>query len=57
MKIMKPVGEFFALDIGTTAVRIVQLTKSGENWNLTRYASVPVDIRISNSDSAEDQKN
>ena len=56
MKLIKPVGDFFALDIGTTAIRIVQLTKSGDAWNLTRYASVPVDIRVSNSDSPDDQK-
>ena len=56
MKLIKPVGDFFALDIGTTAIRIVQLSKSGDAWNLTRYASVPVDIRISNSDSPDDQK-
>lgn len=49
-------GDFFALDIGTTAIRIVQLARSGSAWTLEKYATVPVDIRISNSDSAEDQK-
>lgn len=49
-------GEFFALDIGTTAVRIVQLSRSGDMWSLTKYASVPVDIKISTSDAVEDQR-
>ncbi|MBC7746835.1 type IV pilus assembly protein PilM [Pedobacter sp.] len=56
MKAFSSVGDFFALDIGTTAIRIVQLAKTGDTWNLVKYVSVPVDIRISNSDSPEDQK-
>lgn len=56
MKAFSSVGDFFALDIGTTAIRIVQLAKSGDTWNLVKYVSVPVDIRISNSDAPEDQK-
>lgn len=56
MKGFSSVGDFFALDIGTTAVRIVQLTKSGANWSLQKYASVPVDIKISTSDALSDQK-
>lgn len=56
MKGFSSVGDFFALDIGTTAVRIVQLSKSGSNWNLQKYASVPVDIKIATSDSPSDQK-
>lgn len=56
MKAFGSVGDFFALDIGTTAIRIVQLARSGNTWNLVKYATVPVDIRISNSDSPEDQK-
>lgn len=56
MKAFGSVGDFFALDIGTTAVRIVQLSRSGNNWSLDKHALVPVDIRISNSDAPEDQK-
>ncbi len=56
MKTFGSVGDFFALDIGSTAIRIVQLSKSGAAWNLEKYASVPVDIRISNSDANEDQR-
>ncbi len=56
MKIFSSVGEFFALDIGTTAVRVVQLSGSGDSWNLVKYAAVPVDIKIATSDAAEDQR-
>lgn len=56
MKAFGSVGDFFALDIGTTAVRVVQLSRSGNTWSLEKHASVPVDIRISNSDAPEDQK-
>ncbi|MFZ1458672.1 MAG: type IV pilus assembly protein PilM [Candidatus Saccharimonadales bacterium] len=56
MKGLSSVGDFFALDIGTTAVRVVQLSKAGSVWNLTKYASVPVDIKISTSDAVEDQR-
>lgn len=57
MKIFPAVGgDFFALDIGTTAVRAVQLSKSGNNWSLVKYGVAPVDIKLSSSDSSEDQK-
>jgi type IV pilus assembly protein PilM len=56
MKLVSSVGDFFALDIGTTAVRAVQLTRAGSGWALTRYGVAPVDIRIATSDAAEDQK-
>lgn len=56
MKLFSSVGDFFALDIGTTAIRIVQLSRAGNGWNLEKYASVPVDMHISGSDSAEDQR-
>lgn len=49
-------GDFFALDIGTTAVRVVQLSGGNGSWSLQKYATVPVDIKISASDSANDQK-
>lgn len=56
MKSFSSVGDFFALDIGTTAVRIVQLSGGNGSWSLQKYASVPVDIKISTSDAAGDQK-
>lgn len=56
MKLFSSVGEYFALDIGTTAVRVVQLTGANGSWSLTRYGSVPVDIKISGSDAPQDQQ-
>lgn len=46
MNILKGVGDFFAMDIGTTSIRIVQLSgDSSRGWSLQRYAYVPVDER------------
>lgn len=56
MKLFSSVGDFFALDIGTTAVRAVQLKQSGDAWNLVKYGVAPVDIKVSTSDAPEDQK-
>ena len=56
MKLFSSVGEFFALDIGTTAVRVAQLKRSGDAWNLVKYGSAPVDIKVASSDAPEDQK-
>lgn len=56
MKLFHSVGDFFALDIGTTAVRVVQLKRSGDGWSLVRYGMAPVDIKIATSDATEDQK-
>jgi len=54
MALLKGVGDFFALDIGTNAVRVVQLAKAGQDsWNLVHYGYAPVDSRISRSDSDE----
>ncbi len=56
MKLFSSVGEFFALDIGTTAVRVAQLKQSGDAWNLVKYGAAPVDIKVASSDAPEDQK-
>lgn len=56
MKLLKGLGDFFALDIGTNAVRIVQLSGGGNNWTLQHYAYAPVDSKLSTSDSAEAQR-
>lgn len=56
MKLFSSVGDYFSLDIGTTAVRVVQLKGSNGNWSLDKFASVPVDIRISGSDAPDDQR-
>lgn len=54
MALIKGMGSFFALDIGTSAIRVVQLSKSGANsWNLQHFGYVPIDERISASNSNE----
>ncbi len=57
MKIAGLLGtsDFFALDIGTTAVRAVQL-RGGSQKSLAKYGSIPIDVKISQSDSAEDKR-
>jgi type IV pilus assembly protein PilM len=52
MGIMKGVGEFFALDIGTNAIRVVELSgdvKSG--WSLKHFAYTPVDRTVTQDNS------
>ena len=56
MKLLSSVGEFFALDIGTTAVRVVELRKTGDAWTLARFGSAPVDIKVAASDAVDDQR-
>ena len=53
MKLAKGLGDFFGLDIGTNAVRVVQLSKSGNGWSLTHYGYAPLDSKTSASDSPE----
>jgi len=55
MALLKGLGDFFALDIGTTAVRVVQLSESGPDiWNLEHYGYAPVDEKVTSSNSADD---
>lgn len=56
MKLFASVGDFFALDIGSTSVRVVQLTPNGAGWQLVKYGTAPIDIKVSSSDSPEDQR-
>ncbi|MDB5166901.1 MAG: type pilus assembly protein PilM [Candidatus Saccharibacteria bacterium] len=54
MALLKGVGDFFALDIGTNAVRVVQLSSNGaDSWTLQHYGYVPLDERVATSGSAE----
>jgi len=54
MAIIKGVGDFFGLDIGTTAVRVVQLSPAGGGkWSLRHYGYAPIDIKTATADSAE----
>jgi type IV pilus assembly protein PilM len=50
------ISDFFGLDIGTTAIRLVQLRGSGNTKTLVKYAYVPVDPKITQSDSKADQQ-
>lgn len=48
------VGDFFALDIGTNAVRVVQLSSNGDNsWSLVKFGYAPIDEKTSASSSPE----
>ncbi len=48
------VGDYFALDIGTNAVRVVQLSTSGASgWNLQHFGYAPLDEKTSQSNSPE----
>ncbi len=54
MKLIKGVGDFFALDIGTNAVRVVQLSGSAQDrWNLTHFGYAPIDAKTMSADSPE----
>ena len=51
------VGDFFALDIGTNAVRVVQLTSAGnDSWSLSHFGYAPLDEKTSASASPEAQR-
>ncbi len=53
--IFNVVGDFFALDIGSSGIRAVQLRGSGNNHTLVRYGATPIDPKISLSDAPADQ--
>lgn len=53
MKISKGLGEFFGLDIGTNAIRVVQLSPSGTGWALAHFGYAPIDSKITSGDSPE----
>ena len=56
MGLLTGASSFFGLDIGATAVRVVQLRGSAPVKSLTRYAYVPVDSKLVLSDSKTDQQ-
>ena len=49
-------SDFFGLDIGTTAARLVQLKGNGASKALLKYAYVPLEGNVSTSDSKGDQQ-
>ncbi len=56
MSLLSGVSDFFGLDIGTSAIRLVQLQGSGRSKSLIRYAHVPIDSKVAMSDSKADQQ-
>jgi type IV pilus assembly protein PilM len=56
MGVLSGVKDFFGLDIGTSAIRLVQLRGSGPVKSLVKYALVPVDAKTVLSDAKPDQQ-
>ncbi|HSX43109.1 MAG TPA: type IV pilus assembly protein PilM [Candidatus Saccharimonadales bacterium] len=56
MSILSGVSSFFGLDIGTTGIRLVELRGSGPTKTLVKYAYVPIDAKVAQSDSKADQQ-
>lgn len=53
MSLIHGVGDFFALDIGTIAIRLVQLSGDAQHgWVLQKFAYVPVERRVLEDGSA-----
>lgn len=56
MSLLSGVSAFFGLDIGTTGLRLVELRGNGTSKALVKYAYVPVDPKLSQSDSQADKQ-
>jgi type IV pilus assembly protein PilM len=56
MSILSGVNAFFGLDIGSTAVRLVELHGTGTPKALVKYSYMPIDSKIALSDSKADQQ-
>lgn len=56
MSLLSGVGDFFGLDIGTTAIRLVQLKGGGRVKTLARYGIMPIDAKLAYSDARSDQQ-
>jgi type IV pilus assembly protein PilM len=55
MGILTNSTDFFGLDIGTSAIRVVQM-KGGKSKTLSRYGSLEIDPKMAKSDSNADQQ-
>jgi len=55
MGILNGIGNFFGLDIGTSAIRLVELRPSPKGPQLVNYALVPIDSKLMLSDSPADR--
>ena len=57
MSLLRGVGDFFALDIGTNSIRMIQLSGDIEKgWVLEKFAYVPVDKKITMDDSEQGRR-
>lgn len=56
MSLLGGISSFFGLEIGTDAVRVVELRGNEEQKTLSRYAFIPLDPKIARSDSKTDQQ-
>ncbi len=57
MSLLHGVGDFFALDVGTNSIRLIQLSGNTERgWTLEKYAYVPIDPKIALDDSEIGQR-
>jgi type IV pilus assembly protein PilM len=56
MGVLSGVKDFFGLDIGTSAIRLVQLRGGGPVKELERYGLVPIDSKLVLSDAKTDQQ-
>lgn len=56
MGILTGVTDFFGLDIGTTAIRVVELHGGGKVRTLARYGHLEIDSKISQSDANADMQ-
>ncbi|MEO8785202.1 MAG: type IV pilus assembly protein PilM [Candidatus Saccharimonadales bacterium] len=56
MSLITGVSDFFGLDLGTTAIRLVQLRGNGTAKQLVKYAHIPIDSKLAMSDAAADQQ-
>lgn len=56
MSLISGVSDFFGLDLGTTAIRLVQLRGSGNSKQLVKYAYAPIDTKVAMSDANADQQ-
>jgi type IV pilus assembly protein PilM len=56
MSLLSGVSEFIGLDIGSSAIRVVQLRGSGKLKALERYGMAPIPVNIVASDAKADQQ-
>lgn len=56
MSLLNGASDFFGLDLGTTAARIVQLNGNGPTKQLVKYAQIPINSDVATSDSNADQQ-